>query len=287
MGEAKRNPISQYRNEYQKFRYVLDEALRVSYGTGEIETNHSRQYYCSLLFLKICQTCSSQFQLSPDPTFDDFEEQPLDFSASAALARVVMDTFVAWFHFGYENCPENEYETRELLLFWRDYRVRSRFLVPLGGKKVEAYSGFHHSNLKDRLRANSYWQTIDEKERKHILKKNLLLQSPKEVFDRAGFNSEEILALYTYYSAHTHCDSVSFMRTGRNGRGTGFVNKSDLSGMATSLESSRVLLKFASDATNVFFKDALSRTAQVNGFDPLLRKIPPRPWAGVQFIDLS
>ncbi len=286
MSQSKLNPLSMYKKERRTLRSELEKAFRVVYGSGDILTTHGKQVYCSNLFMKLCQTSLSLLSLCPDPDDKDFQFSRIDLSSTAALSRVVMDTFVAWFHFGFEECSEDEFRTRQLLLFWRDFRVRAKVFAPFENGGVDEYSDFHSADLKMRLGENEFWMSLPEKTRDHLLRKNNTLHSPDEVLTRAGFDAEECRAIYAYFSAHTHCDSVAFMRVGENDRGQGFSNDADLSGLVWCLGTSTPFLSFATKKTNEFFKDALSRANKVKGFNPFDIRIPPRPWAGISFDDL-
>lgn len=286
MGEAKKNPLSFYKKARADFVNRLETGFRVVYGSGEIITTHSKQFYCSALFTKLCQTCNSMLALCPDPTNEDFEYSRIDLSSTAALARVVMDTFIAWYHFGYEDCPEDEFRTRQLLLFWRDFRVRTKAFAPFEPESIVEYSEFHTDDLKKRLSENEFWMSLPERRRNHLLNKNNALHSPDEVLRRADFDPEECRAIYSYWSAHTHCDSVSFIRAGKDGRGQGFVNDADISGIATCLHISGEFLSYATTRNDEFFKGAISRANAVRGFEPFEIVIPPRPWAGTPFDQL-
>ena len=151
---------------------------------------------------------------------------------------------------------------------------------------IEEYRDFHSADLKKRLGENEFWMSLPEKTRNHLLRKNKTLHSPDEILASAGFDAKECRAIYAYLSAHTHCDSVAFIRVGENNRGQGFINDADLAGLVWCLGVSTPFLKFATENTNQFFKDALVRANEVKGFNPFNIRIPPRPWAGISFEDL-
>ena len=150
----------------------------------------------------------------------------------------------------------------------------------------EEFSEFHTENLRERLSQNEYWCALPEKHREHLLRKNQTLHSPDEILKRAGFDAKECRAIYAYLSAHTHCDSVSFIRTGEGGRGQGFINDADLLGITTCLDFSGTFMLFATTNTDEFFKGALERAKTVKDFRPFEIELPPRPWAGTSFNDL-
>ena len=105
-----------------EFRHAVIRASIVSYGGVGILTSHARETYCSIIFTKLVGTAHSILRLCPKPEDDGYHESPLDYTAIAALSRVMIDTFIALFHFGLEDCEEDEYQTRQLLLFWKDHR---------------------------------------------------------------------------------------------------------------------------------------------------------------------
>lgn len=275
--------IRLYKDAYPKFRTSVGRATAVSYGSGDIVSDHSRQYYCSVLFTKLTVTSATLLKILPDLRDDYAGNDNLDFSAVAAVSRVVMDTFVSLFHFGLEQCPEEEYEARELLLFWRDVHVRKKMgLAEVSPKAAQ----FHDENLRQRLEENAHWQSLPMKERRHLLKKGNLLHSPDEIVKRADFDLQEWQLLHAYWSAHAHCSSVAFIRTGYNDRGLGYLNETDLGLSASCLEFCANVLNCCSDKVDQQFCGAEARAHSVEGFREHSIEQPERPWKGVRLADL-
>lgn len=264
-----------YKDELEKFKLAVMHASTVSYGGVGILTSHARETYCSIIFTKLVVTNLSILKLCPDPAANNYAESALDFTAIASLSRVVIDTFIALYHFGLEDCSEEEYQTRQLLLFWRDHRVRGKMGMP------QSTSGFdHEKDIKERLALNSFWQTVPEKRQRHLLKSNDILHSPYDVMKRAGFDPEFNKQIYSYWSAHTHCDSVAFLRMIEQNRGRGIVNEIDLSLTAVCLEYLTKILNYSSDKVDNVLIGSEYRGYSVKTFDPLKLINPSPPWEG-------
>lgn len=273
----------EYRAQYASFKEAVARASTISYGCGDIVSSHSRENYTATLFTKLTVTAMSLLKLCPDPSEQDFEYAHLDFTSCAALSRVIMDTFVALFHFGIEDCAEDEFQVRQLLLFWRDFRVRIKMRVI---DDPEPFVSFHDSDLRSRLNANSFWLALPEKQRADLLNRNNMLHSHWETLKRAGFEEEVCRAIYAYWSAHTHCDSVAFINMPEQRRGAGYINEIDIELLATCLHFSEGFLRCASDWTNQMFADAEGRANLVSGHKPFSTVQPRRPWAGKSILEL-
>jgi len=264
-----------YQSELRKYKRAVSRASTVSFGGAGILTSHAREAYCSIIFTKLVVTARSIFHLCPSPEDKDFKNSHLDYSAIAALSRVVVDTFVALFHFGIEECPEEEFQTRQLLLFWRDHRVRIKMGMPQPAGGID-----HESDIQKRLEAISFWQTLPKKRQRHLLKSNDILHSPYEIMKRAGFDPDWNKKLYSYWSAHTHCDSVAFMRMIDQNRGVGVINETDLSLTAVCLEYLIQILNYSSDKVDCVLIGSEIRGKSIKGFDPFIANNEPGPWVG-------
>lgn len=266
-----------YVDALREFELAVIRASTVSYGGVGILTSHARETYCSIIFTKLVVTAHSILKLCPNPNNKDRAESFGDYTAIASLARVEIDTFIALFHFGLEDCPEDEYQVRQLLLFWRDHKVRIKM-----GMYDDSDGGidFHDKDLKQRLKSNPFWQTIDIKRQKYLLKQNEILHSPYDVIERAGFDAEYNKNLYAYWSAHVHCSSVAFIRILDQGRGRGAINVADLDLITVCLKYVTKILNFSSDKVDEVLVGAEHRGKSVKSFNPfnVLHESPP--WEG-------
>jgi len=265
-----------YERRLSEFKNAVIRESIVSYGGVGLLTSHARETYCSIIFTKLVGTGHSILRLlCANPEDNNYHEAPLDYTAIAALSRVMIDTFIALFHFGFEDCEEDEYQTRQLLLFWKDHRVRVKMgIIDESGEK------FHNEDLKKRLNDNPFWKAIPERERRRLLKFNNMLHSPYEIMERAGFDAEWNKQIYSYWSAHTHCDPVAFLRMTDQIRGRGIVNQTDLELTSVCLEYITRILNFSSDMVNEVLIDAENRGNSVKTFDPFATKHESPPWEG-------
>ncbi len=269
-------PLSRsYEKHFDDYKRAVIHASVVSYGGVGILTCHARQTYCSIIFTKLVVTAHSILRLCPEPTDKFFRESPLDYTAIAALSRVMIDTFIALFHYGLENCSEDEYQARQLLLFWKDHRVRVKM-----GVSDEEGETFHNTDLKNRLENNSHWQTLSTKVQRHLLKTNGMLHSPYEIIERAGFDPDWNKHIYSYWSAHTHCDPVAFFRMTDQIRGRGIVNQTDLELTGLCLAYLTKILNFSSEKVDEILVGAKKRGYSIKSFNPFSVLHESPPWAG-------
>jgi len=264
-----------YKDAFREFKRAVIRASTVSYGGVGILTSHAREAYCSMIFTKLVVTAHSILKLCPDPNDKSFRENFVDYTAVASLSRVEIDTFIALYHFGLESCPEDEYQVRQLLLFWRDHRVR----IKMGMYDNEEESvEFHNKDLKLRLESNPFWQSIDVKRQKHLLKSNDILHSPYEVMKRAGFDAEYNKNLYSYWSAHVHCSSVAFLRMLDEVRGRGAINQTDLDLITVCLTYLVKILNFSSDKVDEVLVGSEQRGMSVKSFNAFNVVHESPPW---------
>lgn len=272
--------IGYYRQSRSDFELALTRAGHAAMGTTRLKTEHRREVYTAILVTKLAVSGKSLLALCPDPAHEAFENQHMDYSAAAALTRVLLDTFVSLFHFGIENCSEEESQLRELLMFWRDFKMRIK--IGLGG--VEIYGAeeadFHERDLRRRMEANSVFMSLDPKRRKDLLKKRDLLYPPEDIAARAGFEKSNYQVLYSYWSAYAHCDTVAFIKTGENLRGVGRHNDADTSLIGLCLDYAAKVMNRAADGVDEVFPGAERRARELPHFDFLNNRIPMPPWAG-------
>ena len=276
--EANRHAYDYYKDQYRRFRSATEKILLVSYGTGSIYVVHAKDDLCSTLCNKLSTTAKSLYILAPDPTSKDFFHQHIDFTSSATIARALVSNFAMLFHFGIEQCSEDEFRARQLLMWWRDYRVRRKMNFADGYR--EQADTLHGPDLKKRLNENKHWMSLPEKTRTHLLKSNHLLQSEEEILERAGADKEMHLRMYAYWSAHAHCDSVSFINMAEQQRGTGQVNAGDIAMLGTTLEWVSGFIEFAAKEVDRIFAGAEARASSIKHIDLMNNKTPPRPWSG-------
>ncbi len=126
----------------------------------------------------------------------------------------------------------------------------------------------------------TFWQTIPETRRRHLLKFNNILYSPYEIMTRAGFDPDLNKKLYSYWSAHTHCDSVAFLRMTDQIRGRGIANQIDLELTSVCLGYLVKILNFSSDKVDEVLIGAEERGKSVKNFDPFKVMHESPPWEG-------
>jgi hypothetical protein len=199
----------------------------------------------------------------------------------------MVDTMAMLLHLGLEECPQEEFECRMLLVYWKDMRVRQKMDVFESETDKTGIVEFHSRDLKEQLARNDVWKALAEKEQKQLLKKNSLLHSPEVIFTRAEYNCDEVKRMYAYWSAHTHCDSVAFFRMPEQKRGTGQVNDADLSLLGTCLEIVGNLLDDASGRFEAMFPGAESRARVYSGTAASNNVGQPPPWHGKTLAELE
>tara|TARA_R110000787_G_scaffold148819_1_gene262782 strand:- start:746 stop:1663 length:918 start_codon:yes stop_codon:yes gene_type:complete len=276
--EPNKETYEYYKTQYVRFKKATRKILLVSYGSGGVLATHPKENLCATLCKKLSVTARSLYMLAPDPNSKEFFQQHLDFTSSATIARALVSNFAMLYHFGIEACSEDEFRTRQLLMWWRDYRVRRKMNFAEGYR--ERADAFHDPDLRRRLNENKFWLRLPDKTRRHILRSNHLLHSEEEILERAGADKETHIKMYAYWSAHAHCDSVSFINMDEQRRGSGQVNVGDIAMLGTTLEWINGFLEHAAKEVDDIFAGAEERASKIKNLDLLSNKTVSMPWAG-------
>ena len=161
--ESNKEVYEYYKVQYVRFKSATLKILLVSFGSGGILATHPKENLCATLCTKLSVTARSLYYLVPNPNSKDFFTQHLDFTSSATIARALVSNFAMLYHFGIEACSEDEFRTRQLLMWWRDYRVRRKMNF------VEEYREqadvLHGPDLRRRLDDNKHWLTLPQQRR--------------------------------------------------------------------------------------------------------------------------
>lgn len=275
-----------YRHQFDGFRTAVQSAFFVCYGISDLLVLGARPKYRGILFTKLCVTGRSLLLLAPDPTDRNFHRAHMDLSGGAALARVVIDTFVSLFHLGLDRCGASEFEARELLAYWRDLQVRKRMSAVFDGAAVVAARSPVEDELRARLGDNSHFAGLPEKRRRHLLKKADLLYAPEDILKQAGFPIEQVRGFYAYLSAHAHCDSVSFMSMPEQRRGRGFPSDADMALLGTCLEQAGIFVSEGARLVELAAPGAEARGRSIDGLDPLRDVAGPQWWQGKKLSEI-
>lgn len=138
--------------------------------------------------------------------------------------------------------------------------------------------------MRRRLRENKFFANLSKQKQEHILKKNMLLEPPEEIAVKAGFDKDEYQGLYSYFSAYTHGNSISFMRmidVDKGQKGISAHVYRELSGAIMCINFVSACLTRASDITDQILVDSRKRA------ETLPHKIGIKPvWAGMKLSEL-
>lgn len=268
-----------YRDAFEAFVENIKRANTIAYGGSFQKTEHPRQFYCHLIFTKMVVMSRSLLRLCPHPEKQSRVHDHWDLPSCAAISRSITDAFAIHFHLGVEEVDDDEHEARRLVTYWRDFTVRDVLFVERRSERQSEYKAFHERDLRARLDANAYWGTLRISKRRHILKKRLLIHDQNEIFERAGFDPDDVAKTYRYLSAQMHCDSISFMRMAEQRRGVGLENDADKAGIFWALANASELLVAASSNVDRVLPGSEARGMSVEATDRLNGVFPRPPWA--------
>lgn len=228
--------MSNYQDIHSKFLETLDECRNTSIKYSGIPAPTSKHYYASLLFTKLCVSSKSLYSLCPEQS-NSSESQHWDCSSVVTLARSIIETYLVFFYFCVEQCDIDEWNARWRLMNLHDHMSRLKmFNVMEGGEdQVEMFERFT-PEVKADLESCVFFQSLDERKRKHFLKGNTaFFKSQDEIVESAGLSVKKFRLQYRFLSNQTHSYPMGFYRMVDSNRGMGLETETEVGYTAQTL----------------------------------------------------
>lgn len=259
--------------EYIQALSVLDNVVRdcmyVSKRAGGLPSPTSAHFFASVLFTVLVTRGVSLVNLAPHSPWANKMIEHWDYSSLTGIVRTMVEIRVAYFYLCHEQCTEDEWYCRWNLFNLHDCCSRIRLFEALGA--TEEVEGFRvqADELRDRLRANSFFMDLDPKRHKKLLHGQTAYLFPlEEIAERAGIAIGSFRWLYVLFSAHVHSLPMSFYRMGgdnpERGRGLPSPVEEGYSTLCLSLAS--VLLTATRDEFSALF-DEMTEEPEYPTFD--------------------
>lgn len=251
-------PSANYLETLDVFDNVVRDCVHVSRHYGGIPSEHTRQYYASVLFTAMCTRAVSLAVLAPHTPWAVKVIEHWDYASMTGVARTLIETRLMFFYLCVESLDEEEWACRWNVLNLHDCQSRSRLFQELRAVRPEAddnVEGFaaDAEMLRDRLRANSFFQALSPKRQAQLLKGEAAYLLPLEqLAERAGMGRNLYRFLQKLFSTHVHSLPMSFYRIGAD-RGRGLPSSVEEGYTSLTLSACCTMLTAARDEMIVIF----------------------------------
>ncbi len=215
MGGLEPEPSQNYKESLDALDNVARECIHISKGCGGILSPTARHFYSSVLFTVMITRCVSLLTLAPHSPWASKQIEHWDYGSMTGIARTIIELRVAYYYLCSEECDDDEWQFRWNLFNLHDCTSRIRMFDALGN--TEEVEGFKQQadELRERLKSNPYFETVDAKRHKKLLHGQTAYLSPLEdIAERAGIDRSEFRFLYVLFSSHVHALPMSFYRIG-------------------------------------------------------------------------
>lgn len=269
--------LADYRNALRKFDVAVCETLAVSQQTAN-RLELPAIGYSTHVFTRICVHAEALICAAPKSRWVKRNFDIWDISAIASHARSLLEGYLLFRYL--VDAPTDLDTQRSYVQVMHLYDCKKRLSIlhqTLSQLEIDAYEE-EIKTITDRLLGFNYFNSLDEKLRKEILKGNrLTITTRNQQLEQLEFDEAEFKFIWNYLSQYTHVLSLSFYRMEPNGRGTGVRNSSDLGALRVILDFCTNVLADAVDRLLEVFPDAAdARCGLKSKFSPGPKKNLPK-----------
>jgi hypothetical protein len=191
-------------NSLKDFHRVIDFGLRVSLRLRGQPTDDAG-YFASIIHTKMSTNAISMETLC--------RSEILDHSAVMTICRMIIEGMTL-FYYLIEKVEDIQWQCRELVLKLHDSCARIKLLRAHLRKDEYQDISDERKSLQAELNKNSYFQMLPVEQQKKLLTgEHIFVGGMRAAATRAaGWREENFIALYNYFSSHSHSAPMSFMR---------------------------------------------------------------------------
>lgn len=230
-GSLGAEPSEHYLERVQALDNVIRECMHVSQGYAGIRSPSGRHYYASVLFTALVTRGVSLLNLVPHTPWATKLIEHWDYASVAGITRTILELRLAFFYLCAEPCSEEEWNCRWNIFNLHDCISRRRMYesFPSGSGQLDDFDA-QADELRDRLRANVFFQSLPSNKQKSLLHgKTAYIMPLEDIGERVGVEKETFRWLYVLLSSHVHGLPMSFYRIGNgdDGRGRGLPSETE------------------------------------------------------------
>lgn len=241
----------EYNKTLKKFERIVFSMTALSQGSANVylESTRSRQYWASVLFVRLTVYSISMLQLLPRNKLSPSTFEQWAFSPIASMTRNIFECFIVYLYLCADEVQGDEWCCRFDIFNLHDCLRRKKMFHHLGNiKEADKFKKLSLS-LSNNLKTNTFFKSLDERiQNKCIKAETLYLLSQDELINKFGLNANFYRGLYILWSSHVHTFPIGFYRSGENMRGTGIENTSDMGQIIVALDACIKFIRIASKA---------------------------------------
>ncbi|EHH0712048.1 hypothetical protein M5215_004285 [Vibrio vulnificus] len=214
---------NQLSKEYVIARQELENTLKItqefSIKNSSKVAVHSVDWVLSALFVRMCTTARTILLSSPR---SKCTSEVWDYASHGTLLRNVIDALNSFMYLAQSGISENEKNCRFLLFSLHDAVTRKKIFEFRGSLEEAKLCSEREDEVKQDLKANSFFMDLPEKKQKHYLKgTDPFLLSKEEIIEAYGGAREDFLGLYKFLSANAHSFPMGYFKMSENDFGKG------------------------------------------------------------------
>ncbi|MDR6678443.1 DUF5677 domain-containing protein [Pseudomonas oryzihabitans] len=273
-GSLGAEPSEKYQERVKGLDNVVRECMRISQYYAGIESPSGKHFYASVIFTALCTRAVSLLTLVPHTPWASKLIEHLDYASVAVITRTILELRLAFHYLCAEECSQDEWDCRWNIFNLHDCTSRRRMFEATedGAEQLEGFT-IQAEELRDRLRANPFFQSLPAKSQKNLLHGQTAYIMPLEnIGERVGVDKQTFRWLYVLLSSHVHGLPMSFYRIseGAAERGRGLPSATEESYTCLLLSFSMSLLVGARDELHELFKGLISKKFGESNTAPIL-----------------
>lgn len=227
-------------NSLNQLKKSLKKAYNLSASReGEISA-HSVDFLLSAIFMRICTTARTISMMAPK---DKSVESIWDYASLGTLLRNVMDALNSFLYLADNSLTNDEKDCRFWIFSLHDAVTRQKVFEFRGSQNEAEACKTRAEEMRELLRQNSTFTSLEEKKQKHYLKgTDAFLFSKEQIIEANGGNREDFLGLYKFLSANAHSYPMGFFKMNEQefGKGVHSEIEEEYTSMVLSLTSSHL-----------------------------------------------
>jgi hypothetical protein len=247
-------------------RYVaaLDHAVNVSHRASSRPAVSDRQYWASVLFVRVCAAATGILHMCPGSPAN-LTGAFWDFTSLAPLVRNLVRACLLLFYLGTETVAEDEAQARLIVMQLRDCTERLNYFRNVGSdsKDIRGFEALA-DDLRAKLSSNQYYSHLPTRLRKTLRRGNSeSILNHGQVIDRMGVLDLAGRAFLGFISSHADISPLAYYRTGEDNRGRGEESDVDKGYMAVSLDlSCDFILRATADMEALFVEASAANSEE-------------------------
>ncbi len=209
-----KEPSASYKERLDALDNIVRECMHVSHRYGGIPAPTSRHFYASVLFTSLITKGVSLVSLAPHSPWAAKQIEHWDYATAAGIARTMLEARLVYYYLCTDQCPDDEWQCRWNILNLHDCTARRRLFDALGQSDQVAGFDQQADELRERLKANSFFNSLPGGQKKILNGQTTYLMPLEDIAERAGLEKTTFRYLYILLSSHVHSLPMSFYRMG-------------------------------------------------------------------------